>query len=75
MLRIRPGFYSKSDAEFIENYEFLCNSGLQTVIDYTNWHSIRHEWVECFKGANFTLGEKMNNRLECIDSKIKTKYC
>ena len=90
-LGIRPGerdhaleiltklVYSKSETEYIQNYEFLRNSGLQTVIDYynTNWHPIRHEWVECFKGANFTLGEKTNNRLECINSKIKsvcTKY-
>ena len=66
--------YSKSEAEYTQHYQFLLGSGLRSVIDYynSNWHPIRHQWVECFKGANFTMGEKTNNRLECINSKIKS---
>ena len=66
--------YSKSETEYNQNYQVLLGSGLRSVIEYynSNWHPIRHQWVECFKGANFTMGEKTNNRLECINSKIKS---
>ena len=71
--------YSSSPQQYEDNYKDLKVSGLKSVIDYydTNWHPIRHEWVECFKGANFTVGERTNNRLESINAKIKsvcTKY-
>ena len=66
--------YSKSEAEYMRHYQVLLDSGLRSVIEYynNNWHPIRHQWVECFKGANFTMGEKTNNRLECINSKVKS---
>lgn len=66
--------YSKSDKEYNENYKMLLRSGLQSVITYynTNWHPIRYEWVECYKGVHFTLGESTNNRLESINGKIKS---
>ena len=66
--------YSKSETEYLENYESLLKSGLQSVIDYynDNWHPIRYQWVECFKGANFTAGERTNNRLESINAKVKS---
>ena len=66
--------YSKSEAEYDEHYQELLQSGLKTVISYYNshWHGIRHEWVECFKGVCFTLGERTNNRLENINGKIKS---
>ncbi len=43
-------------------------SGLKSVIEYydTNWHPIRHQWVEYFKCVNFTVGERTNNRLEVL---------
>ena len=84
-LGIRPGerdhalelftklVYSKSENEYDENYQELLQSGLSTVISYyNNWHPIRLEWVECFKGVNFSLGETTNNRLENINGKIKS---
>lgn len=85
-LSIRPGerdhvlelitklTYAKSESEYDSLYQDLLQTRLSTVIDYynTNWHSIRHEWVECFKGVNFTLGKTTNNRLENINGKIKT---
>ena len=64
---------SKSE-EYMRNYQILLESGLHAVIGYfnSNWHDIRHEWVEFFKGTNFTLGEKTNNRLESINAKVKS---
>ena len=52
--------YSKSESEYEEHYQDLLQSGLKTVVSYynSNWHDIRHEWVECFKGVSFTLGER-----------------
>lgn len=66
--------YSKSEVKYDQNYKMLLKSGLHSVISYynTNWHPIRHEWVECYKGINFTLGESTNNRLESIHSKLKS---
>jgi len=66
--------YSKSHAQYTDNYQSLLQSGLHSVIKYynTNWHPIRHEWVECYKDLNFTLGESTNNRLESINAKIKS---
>lgn len=66
--------YSKSHAQYTEHYQLLTQSGLQSVISYynNNWHPIRHQWVECYKGLNFTLGESTNNRLESINAKIKS---
>ncbi len=66
--------YSGSQQEYEDNYNDLKVSGLKSVIDYfdTNWHPICHQWVECFKGANFTVGERTNNRLESINAKIKS---
>ena len=66
--------YSKSELKYNENYQLLLQSGMQSVISYynNNWHPIRYEWVECYKGVNFTLGERTNNRLESINGKIKS---
>ena len=66
--------YSKSESIYMENYQQLLDSGLSNVISYynDNWHEIREEWVEGYKGAHFTLGESTNNRLENINGKIKS---
>lgn len=66
--------YSKSETEYNEHYQDLQLSGLKNVVSYynANWHEIRHEWVDCFKGESFTLGERTNNRLESINGKIKS---
>ena len=66
--------YAKSESEYDSLYQDLLQTRLSTVIDYynSNWHSIRHEWVECFKGVHFTLGEMTNSRLEKVNGKIKT---
>ena len=66
--------YAKSESDYDSLYQDLLHTKLSTVIDYfnSNWHKIRHEWVECYKGMNFTLGETTNNRLENINGKIKS---
>ena len=66
--------YSQSESYYMENYQQLLQSGLSSVISYfnDNWHDIRYEWVEGYKGANFTLGETANNRIKCINGKIKS---
>ena len=66
--------YSKSESEYDDHYQSLLESGLKSVINYynSNWHPVRREWVECFKSADFTLGENTNNRLECITAKVKS---
>ena len=66
--------YAKSEAEYYEHYLALLETCPKSVTEYynTNWHPIRHEWVECFRGFSFTLGEKTNNRLESINGKVKS---
>ena len=66
--------YSSSTQEYDNHYRDLKESGLKSVILYydVNWHPIRSEWVECYKGANFTLGEHTNNRLKSINAKVKS---
>ena len=66
--------YSSSAQEYDNHYRDLKESELKSVIFYydVNWHPIRSEWVECYKGANFTLGEHTNNRLESINAKVKS---
>ncbi len=66
--------YLSSSQQYDDHYKDLKMSGLKSVIEYydTNWHPIRHQWVEYFKGANFTVGEHTNNRLESINAKVKS---
>ena len=66
--------YSRSEDEYDDHYASLLDSAPKSVINYynANWHEIRHEWVECFKSVCFTLGERTNNRLESINSKVKS---
>lgn len=66
--------YSSSAEQYDNYYKDLKSSGLKSVIEYydINWHPICHQWVECFKGANFTVGERTNNRLESINAKVKS---
>ena len=66
--------YSSSTDEYDQHFLELQGCGLRSVIAYynTNWHPIRQQWVECYKGANFTAGERTNNRLESINAKIKS---
>ena len=66
--------YSSSTDEYDQHFLELQGCDLRSVIAYynTNWHPIRQQWVECYKDANFTAGERTNNRLESINAKIKS---
>ena len=66
--------YSSSEEEYEKHYAEFLKSSPQSVIQYynANWHSIKDEWVECYKLLSFTLGEKTNNRLESINDKLKS---
>lgn len=66
--------YAVSERQYNDDYADFLKSCPKSVIQYYNdsWHPIRHEWVECFKGCNFTLGERTNNRLESINAKVKS---
>ena len=66
--------YSSSADEYDQHYLELQGCGLRSVIAYynSNWHPIRQQWVECFKGTNYTAGGRTNNRLESINAKIKS---
>ena len=63
-----------SEEEYDKHYTTLLETCPQSVSTYydSNWHTIRHEWVECYKSFSFTLGERTNNRLESINGKIKS---
>ena len=67
-------FFSEFPAIYKKHYAEFFKSSPQSIIQCynANWHSIRDEWVECYKLLNFTLGEKTNNRLESINVKLKS---
>ena len=72
--------YSRNSDEYEQNLARLRETNIQSVITYymTNWHNIKEQFVECFKGENLTLGNRTNNRLESINGKIKSvcaRYC
>ena len=65
--------YSKSEEEYERTYEQLCHEASPAVLSYfnRNWHSIRNQWVDRLKdGVN--LGTRTNNRIESINSKVKS---
>ena len=66
--------YARTGEEYDEKVAKLQATGIRTVTEYylNNWHNIKEQFVECFKGQNLTLGSRMNNRLESINDKIKS---
>ena len=71
--------YAKLLDEYMELYKELHELKLTSVNDYfdLNWHTIKEQWVECLKSDNITFLNRTNNRLECINQKLKsviTKY-
>ena len=65
--------YSSSEQKYDEHYKQLKASGLRSVIEYydMNWHPVRHQWVDGFKGHSFNINTRTNNRLESINAKVK----
>lgn len=66
--------YSRSEEEYEKHYAALLETAPKSVVNYynANWHAIKHEWVECFKSTCVNFGERTNNRLESINSKVKS---
>ena len=66
--------YSLSEEKYDDYYKQLKASGLRSVIEYydANWHPVRHQWVQGFKGHSFSLNTKTNNRLESLNAKVKS---
>lgn len=52
--------YSRTESDYNNHYHNLLQCGFNEVIKYYNahWHDIRYEWVECYRGSQFTLGER-----------------
>ena len=71
--------YSKSEEAYQEYYEELTQCAPRNVLDYfeSNWHCIRHEWVDGLKNSLCNFMNRTNNRLESTNGKLKaviTKY-
>ncbi len=66
--------YSQSEDVYSKHYKELQNTNLHSVISYfnENWHGIRDQWVEGLKNNHFNMLNRTNNRLECINQKIKS---
>lgn len=64
--------YSRSEEEYMELYEKLCQIAPEKFMRYynPNWHQIREEWVSChMKRGN--LMNDTNNRTEGLNSSLK----
>ena len=70
---IQKMVYAKNEDEYSVLYSELAETNLKSVIEYfnTNWHPIKEEWVECLESNNITFQNRTNNRIECINQKLK----
>ena len=66
--------YAKTSCEYLELYQDLKDAKLPGVVDYfdTNWHSIKEQWVDGLKNDNVVFLNRTNNRIECINQKLKS---
>ena len=63
--------------EYDELYEQLLQCWYRSVIGYynSNWQPMQfytNAWVHCYQVSQSTLGERTTNRLECINSYMKS---
>ena len=65
--------YSRTEEIYKVTRKQLHDVGLVRITDYfeSRWHLIRHQWTLCLINS-FTFGIRTNNRLECINQKIKS---
>lgn len=70
---IQKMVYAKNEDEYSILHSELAETNLKSVTEYfdTNWHPIKEEWVECLKSNNITFKNCTNNRIECINQKLK----
>ena len=66
--------YAATEAVFDEQCTLLAEMDVPAASAYfeRNWLPIKKEWVSCYKGRCFNLGESTNNRLESLNGKIKS---
>ena len=65
--------YAKSESEYDGFYAQFMSLAPTSVKNYfnSNWHTIREEWVACFKKTTGNFLNATNNRLESINQKLK----
>ncbi|XP_019858006.1 PREDICTED: protein FAR1-RELATED SEQUENCE 4-like [Amphimedon queenslandica] len=66
--------YAASEEKYLEVYERFKDSAVPLVRQYfdTQWHSIRSQWVVGLKHSYGSFLNSTNNRVECINSKLKS---
>lgn len=66
--------YARNEDEYSVLYDELKLSAPQRVVEYfdSNWHTIRHQWVDGLKNASCNFMNRTNNRVECINQKLKS---
>ena len=66
--------YARNEEEYSKLYDELKNAAPQRVVEYfdSNWHSIRHEWLDGLKNASCNFMNRTNNRVESINQKLKS---
>ncbi|KAJ8264587.1 hypothetical protein GJAV_G00151020 [Gymnothorax javanicus] len=66
--------YSRNEEEYMEHYGALRGLNIKTVSDYfdKHWHHIRKQWVEGLKCEMSCYLTTNNNRIECINQKLKS---
>ena len=66
--------YATNEEKYDELYSRFCGCAPSTMVDYfdSNWHPIRNEWVMGMKYATGNFLNGTNNRLECINAKLKS---
>ena len=66
--------YTTSEENYQELYSQFCKCCPNTVVQYfnDNWHPIRNQWTMGMKFSSGNFLYSTNNRLECINGKLKS---
>ena len=66
--------YAKDEDTYERLYNTLLSKDHTAVNRYfqANWHDIREQWVEGLKKKQFNFLTSTNNRVECINQKLKS---
>lgn len=71
--------YAKDEDEYTKLHDQLKQCAPKSVLEYfsSNWHDIRHQWVDGLKNCQCNFMNRTNNRVESINQKLKmviTRY-
>ena len=66
--------YATSEEGYSDIYDRFCSCAPPTVVEYVreNWHPIHEQWVMGMKFSTGNFLNSTNNRLECINQKLKS---